>query len=197
MYWLATFSKKTYLYCYLQQKYKQTLSKFYIHYYNLTCDAIPPAILCETTFPIFLTLMTKSTFKSFRQCDVIFFKKKDTYLFILFCLIWQKTFTTSRKRRGASSIFDATLIQAIETICEGNKHIQFTSNIIKSIHKLLFMYAFTEQIAGIYYTAHYKVSKSSLTSILCFTKDFEQQNLWKRTCAVAMATYKETKERIY
>lgn len=40
----------------------------------------------------------------------------DTYFLPLICLRWWKTLMTSRIRRGASSIFEARLIQAIATI---------------------------------------------------------------------------------
>lgn len=40
----------------------------------------------------------------------------DAYFLPLICLRWWKTLMTSRIRRGASSILEAKLIQAIATI---------------------------------------------------------------------------------
>lgn len=41
----------------------------------------------------------------------------SAYFLPLICLRWWKTLMTSRIRRGASSILEAKLIQAMATIC--------------------------------------------------------------------------------
>lgn len=45
----------------------------------------------------------------------------DAYFFPLICRKWWKTLMTSRIRRGASSILEARLIQAMATIYQDNQ----------------------------------------------------------------------------
>ena len=46
---------------------------------------------------------------------------QQTYFLFLTCLIWWQTLITSRMRRGASSILEAKLTQAIATTCRSSK----------------------------------------------------------------------------